>query len=192
MVKNTKGGSGHKGQARKFASSSTKQSSKLRISLDEYEIYAQVTGLLGNGMCHVLCQDDKTRLCMIRGKFRGRGKRDNTICRGTWILVGLREWASEGDGKMEKCDLLEVYSDSDKSRLRSQVVDVNWLKFVANDALNSFTPEDKTGIEFSDERTDDYKKLMEQELGMGKKDSIQLEILEEGMEKDMEIDIDDI
>lgn len=189
MVKNTKGGSGHKSQARKFTSISSKQTSKLRIALDEGEIYAQVTSLLGNGMCHVQCQDSKIRLCMIRGKFRGRGKRDNSIIRGTWVLVGTREWASEPDKKMEKCDLLEVYSDADKSRLRSQVEDVNWAIFIANDASNSFRPEDdKTGIEFTDDRTDEYKKLMEKEI-TGKKETIQLEILEEENE---EINIDDI
>ena len=96
MVKNLKGGSGHKSQARKFASTgATKQSSKLRVVEEEGEIYAQITKVFGNGMCDALCIDEVTRLCIIRGKFRGRGKRDNTLRVGSWILAGKREWESE-------------------------------------------------------------------------------------------------
>ena len=28
----------------------------------------------------------------IRGKFTGRGKRDNMLECGKWVLIGLREW----------------------------------------------------------------------------------------------------
>ena len=28
----------------------------------------------------------------MRNKFRGRGKRDNTVSPGTWVLIGIREW----------------------------------------------------------------------------------------------------
>ena len=108
MVKNVKGGSGHKGQARKFTSTDKFTNTKLRLSLDECELYAQVIKLLGNSMCHVLCQDGKTRLCIIRGKFRGRGKRDNSITNGKWIMVGIRDYESEKTDKLENCDLLEV------------------------------------------------------------------------------------
>lgn len=86
MVKNTKGGSGHKSQARKFASVSS--SKKTRLSEDEMEIYACVTSLLGGANCSVKCVDGETRLCIIRGKFRGgRGKRGNMLTRGTWKSV---------------------------------------------------------------------------------------------------------
>jgi initiation factor 1A len=98
MVKNTTGGSKTKGQARKLVSFDSKASNKmLRISTDIYEVYAQVTKNLGNGMCHVLCADTKTRLCHIRGKFRGRGKRDNLVGLGSWLLVGIREWEKDKD-----------------------------------------------------------------------------------------------
>jgi initiation factor 1A len=121
MVKNTKGGSGHKAQARKYENSGKVSNFKTRFSEDEFEYYAQVTAILGNGMCHVMCKDGKKRLCIIRGKFRGRGKRDNTLSNGKWVLVGGRDFEAEktGEGKnLEKCDLLEVYSDLDKERLK--------------------------------------------------------------------------
>ena len=82
MVKNVKGGSGHKGQARKYTTTNNVNSNNTRLALEEGELYAQVTKNMGNGMCHVICQDKITRLCFIRGKFRGRGKRDNTITNG--------------------------------------------------------------------------------------------------------------
>ena len=125
MVKNVKGGSGHKGQARKYANTSS--SKKTRVSEDEMEVYACVTSLLGGTNCAVKCVDGQERLCIIRGKFRGgRGKRGNMLCRGTWVLVGAREW-SEGasDKEARKCDLLEVYNDVDKQELR-KISGVNW------------------------------------------------------------------
>ena len=123
MVKNVKGGSSHKSQARKFAgdANSSKQHNKLRTIEEDGEIYAQITKNYGNGMCDALCIDNVTRLCIIRGKFRGRGKRDNTIRVGSWILAGKRDWESEKSGEKQKCDLLEVYSDSDVERLKKSV-----------------------------------------------------------------------
>ena len=105
MVKNVKGGSSHKSQARKFAgdANSSKQHSKLRVIEEDGEIYAQITKNYGNGMCDALCIDNVTRLCIIRGKFRGRGKRDNTIRVGSWILAGKRDWESEKSGEKQKC-----------------------------------------------------------------------------------------
>jgi initiation factor 1A len=78
MVKNTHGGSGHKKFGRKYTTS--KHSSRLRISENEYEIYAIATKMLGNNMIHCHCIDGIPRLGHIRGKFTGRGKRDNMIC----------------------------------------------------------------------------------------------------------------
>ena len=185
MVKNTTGGSKTKGQARKFAT--PKQSNILRVSLDECEVYAQVTKLLGNGMCHVLCIDGVTRLCHIRGKFRGRGKRDNLIGSGNWLLVGLREWekGNESGPKLQNCDLLEVYSNFDKEKLKN-TVNINWSPFIANDnALNNVGK--GTGdelFEFTDERVEEYRELIENQISNTKVSSI--------IEDDTEINVDDI
>ena len=165
MVKNTVGGNKSKGQARKFVSG--KETNKnLRISTDEYEVYAQVSKTLGNGMCHVLCIDNKTRLCHIRGKFRGRGKKDNFIKNGSWILVGLRDWELEKDDtkKLQNCDLLEVYSDYDKEKLKISVTSVNWNEFISNDNKNSMVSKEEGDFEFVDEKTEEYRELMEQEM----------------------------
>ena len=192
MVKNVKGGSGHKSQARKFVTpASSKQVVKTRFAIEDGELYAQVVKYLGNGMCHVLCHDEKTRLCHIRGKFRGRGKRDNMITNGKWVLVGIRDYESEkAAGKLDNCDLLDVYSDQDKERLKVQVQGINWRVFVSNDHANTFTKEDESII-FSDEKEDEYIKLMEMDITGTNAKKINMLNTATDAEED-EVNIDDI
>ena len=107
---------------------SNSYNSALRKAQEEGEIYASVTKMLGNGMCYVDCIDShglKQRLCIIRNKFRGRGKRNNVVSTGSLVLVGLREWETKKEGTLEKCDLIEIYNSNDKERLKSSV-DLNW------------------------------------------------------------------
>lgn len=187
MVKNTTGGSKTKGQARKFVTAPAKHT--LRISQDELEVYAQVIKNLGNGMCHVMCIDGETRLCHIRGKFRGRGKRDNLVGNSTWLLVGLREWelsatSSKKPGKLENCDLLEVYNDLDVQRLKDSVNE-DWGIFAT--ATSSKGADTSDDVEFEDEKTSEYHDLIESQLaGVKNSTSIALE------EADEEVDANDI
>jgi translation initiation factor IF-1 len=191
MVKNTTGGSKTKGQARKFVSS--KSSNSLRISTNELEVYAQVIKLLGGSMCHINDNTGKTLLCHIRGKFRGRSKRDNFIEAGSWVLVGLREWSvgqQNSTGKLEECDILEVYNDTDKNRLISTVTNFNWNPFISygkRSNLSSLKEDEVNSFEFSDEKTEDYRLLLEAQLketSSGKTTIIALD--------EEEINIDDI
>jgi translation initiation factor IF-1 len=124
MVKNTKGGCNGKKVAHKHAVKSTK--SGLRISQNKSEIYGVVKRLNGNTF-DVTCIDDKVRRCFIRGKFKGRGKRDNIIEVDKWVLIGVREFQqvpsesavnSKGKKEMEMCDLLEVYSSGERDTLK--------------------------------------------------------------------------
>ena len=115
MVKNDGGNKG-KGLARKHVSSggSNKQ---LRVAVEDGERYAVVSKMLGNGMCYVRLLSGGSgtgdRLCIIRNKFKGRGKRDNILDSGSWVLIGMREWSS----KQDTCDLLEVYNHGERDRL---------------------------------------------------------------------------
>jgi translation initiation factor IF-1 len=115
MVKNTTGGSKHKGMARKLVNAPV--SNKIRYSEDEDECYAKVTKMLGNGMCHVdLLHKDvlyNNVVCHIRGKFRARNKNANLVTIGSTLLVGIRSWTS----KIDACDLLCIYNDSQVSSL---------------------------------------------------------------------------
>ena len=81
MVKNKTGGSRHKKMARKNVKV-PQAKTRLRIAKEEGEIYAKVIRLNGNGMADVKCEDGKTRLLIIRRRFKGRNKRDNSIALG--------------------------------------------------------------------------------------------------------------
>jgi initiation factor 1A len=111
MVKNNTGGSKTKSFARKSIATTH---TKLRLSEDPDEKYAQVTKMYGE-MCEVICDDNISRKCFIRGKFRGKGKRNSFIRIGEVILVGTRSWASDDT----KCDLLEVYSPQEVMQLKN-------------------------------------------------------------------------
>ena len=193
MVKNTFGGNKHKGQARKLVTN--KQSSRLRIAEEEGEIYAQVTKMLGNGMCQVICIDDQPRLCFIRGKFKGRGKRDNTLKTGTWVLIGLREWnidkVSTQDA-LQKCDLLEVYTDLDKERLK-KTVNCKWSLFIENDAVFTNTlPDSNISFDMEGDSSEEYKLLMEIELKNTEQTQRNLTLKLSEDDENNEINIDDI
>jgi initiation factor 1A len=164
MVKNVSGGNKSKGFARKNL---VKKDCSLRTSEDEAEVYAQVTKILGGAMCHVSLLDGTQMLCHIRGKFRGRGKRDNFIGNGTWLLVGKREWEKEAsDGKLLNCDVIEVYNDADKTKLKNNLTSVNWSSFIINDTKMVGSDETETdgGIIFADEKTQEYQQLIESHL----------------------------
>ena len=185
MVKNTTGGSKAKGQARKFVGGA-KQTRALRVSTDESEIYAQVSAYLGNSMCNVICTDGITRLCHIRGKFRGRGKRDNLVSLGSWLLVGLRDWATEQKDKKEQCDLLEVYNDGDKETLKN-IKTIDWSLLMPNDTKI----EEEEGVIFSTEQKDEHLLLMEEELMKGN-DTVKKTVIAFGDDNDKEVDVEDI
>jgi len=131
----------------------------LRIVEEEGEIYGQITKMYGNGMCDALCIDNVTRLCIIRGKFRGRGKRDNILHVGSWILAGRRDWESVKVDEKQKCDLLEVYSDFDVERLKKNV-NVNWKIFVNLDSEKAAISSDDY-LEFTNSNTDEYQRIIQ-------------------------------
>jgi translation initiation factor IF-1 len=168
MVKNTIGGSKHKGLARKNVNS-IKQATKLRVATEDGEIYAIVTKLLGGARCSVIGMDKVERACIIRGKFRGGQRRDNTLKAGTLVLVGDRDWITEKSNKLRECDLLEVYSDIDKERLKKSVTSVDWS--FANIATGSKTEGDSADdLVFSNDTTqDEYAELMKTEISLAAK-----------------------
>jgi initiation factor 1A len=105
MVKNAFGGSKSKSVARKHE---TATSNFLRMIQDPSEKFAIVKKIFGGSICQVFCDDLLTRQAIIRGKFRGKGKRHNIISSGTLVLVGLRDFSHS-----LVCDIIEVYSPSE-------------------------------------------------------------------------------
>lgn len=114
MVKNH-GGKQAKKQGRKHvqaAEERSKERTRLKKEDVAEEVYMAVTRMLGGSVCEVVDGGGHVYHCIIRSKFKGRHKRENYITVGNWVLVGLREWQSETNGKPPKCDLLEVYNQS--------------------------------------------------------------------------------
>lgn len=108
MVKNTKGGTGTKGLARKHQNNNNNTSSaKSRLPSCDLERIAICTKMLGNGMCNITTSNNLTLLGHIRNKFRGQHKRQNSISNNTIILIGLREWETVP----KNCDVLYIYDE---------------------------------------------------------------------------------
>ena len=160
MVKNDAGGNKGKGLARKHVNAAKCGGMKqLRMAIDEAEQYGVVSKMLGNGMCYVRLLSSGNgnsgdKLCIIRNKFKGRGKRDNILDSGSWVLVGMREWAS----KQDTCDLLEVYNDGERDRL---LKNEPCFKGVAES--NTTAAASTSNVQFSDSTTMKYSKLVRNE-----------------------------
>jgi hypothetical protein len=114
---------------------------------------------------------------------------------GKWVLVGLREYESGSTkkGKLENCDVLEVYSDQDKERLKLQVTGVNWKLFVETDGIK-LTEDD--GFVFSDEREEEYDSIIEK-AGASSYSSSRIDLkpnttIALGEEEEEDINVDDI
>lgn len=123
MVKNNNGGNKTKKQARKNSSETSHYASKgLRLPNSEEpdEKLAVVTKMYGHGQIEVQCIDNKSRLCIIRNKFKGKGKHNSLIKINMWILVGVRSWEVKNKDKKQVCDLLEIYSEEDKQNLKER------------------------------------------------------------------------
>ena len=84
--------------------------------------------------------------------------------------------------------MLEVYSESDKNRLKTSVTSVNWARFIANDTKTLGDEKDKDVVDdfdFADEETQEYEQLISSQMAPGKSNSV---IMDDGEE----IDVDDI
>ena len=120
MVKNKTGGSRHKKMARKNVKI-PQAKARIRLAKEEGEIYAKIIKINGNGMADVRCEDGKIRLLIIRRRFKGRNKRDNTIALDNLVLVGKRLWEVVPENKKQKVDLLYVYSLDQVQELQQKV-----------------------------------------------------------------------
>jgi len=166
--------------ARKHVNGSTQQQANkfLRVSQSKEEIYAYIVRLLGNSMCLVKCVDGYERLCHIRGKFTGRSKRENALAQGTWVLIGLRQWDAEKEfaskvsktsKNIQKCDLLEIYSASEREKLRVQEKIFQDIVTEGNNSDGGGSGDNsddefktKGNIEFKDQKTLEYQEIIAQ------------------------------
>ena len=59
---------------------------------------------------------------------------------------------------------MEVYDDSDKDRLKTTLPSLNWHIFNAHDTTRSATKDEDEGFEFMDDRTAEYRDLIQQQM----------------------------
>ena len=161
MVKNA-GGNKQKKQGRKHTSGGG-GGGQLRIAKDEDEMYAAVVKIYGGGRAEVKCIDRAERIMIIRNKFKGRGKRDNIISPGTWVLVGLRSWEVKNVDAKETCDLLEVYSSNDQDALK-QTENKPWSIIAGIGRVAGNADQDDNDVAFVDAQTAEYEAAIDNQL----------------------------
>jgi|UniRef100_A0A6C0IVH4 initiation factor 1A len=146
MVKNTTGGTGAKGLARKHQQGT--RDGKLITPSSDLEQVCCVTKMLGNGMCEVYTEDNTRLIAHIRNKFRGRQKRHNMISVTSIVMVGLREW----ENPVKNCDIMEIYSDSQIEQIKNipsiKIDNVMKLRIGAHGVS---TQQQDDGMDFMDE-----------------------------------------
>lgn len=164
MVRNNKGGKNGKKLSRKQTTidDQSNEQKKARMPVEEGEFIACSTKLLGNGMVLVVDLSKNEHICVIRKKFKGRGKGRNMIQRGTWLMAGKRLYEKQDiDGKLPKCDLLEVYNEKEKQILRKQCPEYNWSLFdTYADVAEVATKADDSLVEFINNQSD-YQNMFE-------------------------------
>jgi initiation factor 1A len=133
MVKNTKGGKCAKSMARK-TSSGDGGFRTLPLSTCEFEKYGFVSKIFGNCMCQILFSDGSSLIGHIRGKFRGRSKRNNIIKPNDVVLVGLRDMESPP----KNCDIMYIYDDNEVRILQENPA-LNINKLLENDPTKNST-----------------------------------------------------
>lgn len=125
---------------------------------EEYQDYALVTKLLGDGRLMAMCHDGKERMCKIRGKMRRR-----VIIKVTdYILISFREYnCSEVDVihrySKEDVDYLVSIKEIDLKNFRTEeeketsndtfeFTNDESIDFTGKDIDNSFVNEDNDGV----------------------------------------------
>ena len=191
MVKNT-GGGNHKNRERKhqIAPISNK---KTRMPTDDLEVFGVATKMLGNGrfMANIISGSHKGSECIgiIRGKFSGPKKHQNTVAPGVLVLLGERSWTAT-DTKMKNfCDLLHVYSNMCADNLCSDNV-ISRVDLAVVHTRNIATIDD---FQFATTDEIEAKAFLDSHAGSSSNNvgcSITIDRIDMGEEGD--IDIDDI
>lgn len=107
MTRNLTGGKNHK---------KAKQGSEKPnfVEKENDQLYARVIQVLGNRNVLVYCNDNKVRLCHIRGSIR----KDMWISAGDIVIISIRDFLLNKEEKFEKGDILHKYDRDHHSRLK--------------------------------------------------------------------------
>lgn len=149
MVKNTTGGTGTKGLARKHQSRT--DDSRIRLPECDLELFGIVTKMLGNGMCEIHTNENVRLIGHIRNKFRGKQKRHNMLTVQSIVLIGLREW----ENPVKNCDILTMYESEQIEQLRNiPGIKINRLLEAQLDATNVKSARESS-VRFTEEVDDE-------------------------------------
>jgi len=108
MVKNTIGGKKGKMLSNKRSGVSS-GNNKIRLSLNEDEIYVCVSKVFGGGIFEAINNENESYNVYLRGKMKGPNKRHNFVSLFSILLVGKRSDLSDS----RNCDILFVYDSND-------------------------------------------------------------------------------
>ena len=143
MVKNTKGGNKSKGFARK--SFNTTQTYSIRVPTDPLEQFAVVNKMYGT-ICDVTTHDLNTFKCHIRGKFRGRSKRNSIVSVGKLVMIGFRDFEAP---HFKNCDLLEIYDSNDINQLLNKPdLNIRSLISLSHNLSNPISHDSSLSLDF--------------------------------------------
>lgn len=200
MVKNTKGGSGHKKISRKQVIATTEKRA-LRLPVFGEEHIGIVTKMFGGRICQVYLVDGNLYRCHIRNKFSGKHKSGNYISTGVIVLVGKRSYESESSLNV---DLEYVYGSEEVSQLQTipQYEIYKLQKIVTEQNMNSASKTTDL-IQFTTEEEDmeilnEYKKEEKNPLNQSGKLGVKkaMEVLETIVDNEnletAELNFDDI
>lgn len=155
------------------------------------QLYARVIKVLGSLNMLVYCNDNKTRLCHVRGSMRKKV----WINIGDIVLVSLREFEKDAEKttkSYEKGDILAKYDASHMGKLK-KLPDINQKLFMTlettdgtvlaeigkREASGNLISEEDCGIEFDYDEKDKKAERVKEESGLES-------------DSDKEVDIDDI
>jgi translation initiation factor 1A len=110
-------------------------------NVEELQEYAQVTKLLGNCRCDVLCVDGINRLAHIRGNMRKKV----WIKSGDIVLVSLREYEDA------KADIIYLYTTKEAKNLKIYGELPETFKINENIDITSKEENDDLGVDFREE-----------------------------------------
>lgn len=143
MVKNTHGGK----YAKSFARKSTQQTkTSLFIPEPPIEQFAVVSKFYGN-KADVITHTGLTLNCFIRGKFKGKYKKNNFVQVNAIIAVALRDFE---EPNYKNCDLIEVYKPQDIPII-SKLPNINistLIKFIQSNTIFGITSDTNNDVYF--------------------------------------------
>jgi hypothetical protein len=102
-------------------------------------------------MCEIYTNNEIRLIGHIRGSFRGRQKRHNTITSSCFVLIGLRTWESTA----KNCDVLCIYDDSQIKELENLPnIKIDKLLEIRNNNMG-ITKKESNIIDFTEEEQEE-------------------------------------